>query len=486
MFCTNCGAALRENARFCMQCGAPVRAAAAASAVPAAPAVPDAPASAAPVAAAVPAAPASAAPVAPAVPAVPAVPATPVETPEQRAFREMRRSYHLSYLGGMVTYGVQSQVISTLIGVIFGIFFGGIYSYLISELIRGSSDLFGLPEQLQAIFSTSGVILALHAVYALIYTLGLVGGIAVSRLILKRLPVEAPEVRPLSVGKFLLIALACFGVWGVGALLGNFPAFFASVNAADYGWAAAPTWLVTVLVAPIAEELIFRKFMLDRLRIHGERYAVLASALLFGMAHQNGMQFFLAFGLGIVFALVYLRTGKIVYTMLLHGMINLFATLDTIGCLCFGNGFDRWWLLAAGVLILGGIVVLIVFRKRIPRPTRETIPDARRAAFGGWSMTLCKVIVLVSVASYGLLYAGLAYASTSSALSLLYLVPAALCFVTILLVSRKKAFGAKPCAAPCEAAADGESTEAETEAEKDTAARCPRKEYAASVKLLRR
>lgn len=402
MFCTSCGAALRENAKFCVQCGAPVHAAPA-----------------------------------PVVPAVPA-PAAPVEDPEQRAFRDMRRSYQLSYLGGLITYGVQKKIASAILSLLMSIVMGGLYSVMFSDIFFGNGDL-ELFDRIRMLGENRTFIFAALAVYAVVYTVGLAGGIAVSKVMRRRLTAVPPEVRPLSVGKFLLIALACFGVWGVGALVGNFPAFFVPVETADFGWASAPMWFVTVLVAPIAEELIFRKFMLDRMRVHGERYAVLATALIFGMAHQNGMQFFLAFGVGIIFALVYLRTGKIVYTMLLHGMINLFATLGSIGCLCFGDVFDRWWMIAAGVLTVGGIVVLIVFRKRIPRPAPELLSDARRAAFGGWGMTLCKVIVLPEVVSYGLVYAGLAFASTRSMLSLLYLVPAALCFAAILIVSRKGA-----------------------------------------------
>ncbi|MBP3412370.1 MAG: CPBP family intramembrane metalloprotease [Oscillospiraceae bacterium] len=80
--------------------------------------------------------------------------------------------------------------------------------------------------------------------------------------------------------------------------------------------------LIVVVAAPITEELVFRKAILDRTRCFGEKTAVLLSALTFGLMHQNLFQFFYAFSLGLVFSYVYLRTGRIGYTIALHGIVN--------------------------------------------------------------------------------------------------------------------------------------------------------------------
>ena len=77
------------------------------------------------------------------------------------------------------------------------------------------------------------------------------------------------------------------------------------------------------LLAPILEELMFRKVLCDRLLPLGEGYAVVISAAIFGLAHGNFYQFPYAFLLGALFALVYIKTGKLIYSTVYHILINL-------------------------------------------------------------------------------------------------------------------------------------------------------------------
>ena len=67
--------------------------------------------------------------------------------------------------------------------------------------------------------------------------------------------------------------------------------------------------LLAGLIAPAAEELLFRRLLLRRLRPYGERFALVASALCFGLFHGNLNQFFYAFLLGLVLAELALSTG---------------------------------------------------------------------------------------------------------------------------------------------------------------------------------
>ena len=81
--------------------------------------------------------------------------------------------------------------------------------------------------------------------------------------------------------------------------------------------------VVAVLIAPVMEELIFRKLLLDRLRPFGDRWAILISGVAFGLFHLNLYQFFYATALGFIFGGIALKTGKIWHTMLLHAIVNL-------------------------------------------------------------------------------------------------------------------------------------------------------------------
>lgn len=85
--------------------------------------------------------------------------------------------------------------------------------------------------------------------------------------------------------------------------------------------------LFVVILAPIAEELLFRKFLIDAVYPYGEKTAVLLSGLMFGAFHGNLYQFFYAAGLGCVFAYVYCKTGRVRYTMMLHAFINFLGSV---------------------------------------------------------------------------------------------------------------------------------------------------------------
>jgi membrane protease YdiL (CAAX protease family) len=78
----------------------------------------------------------------------------------------------------------------------------------------------------------------------------------------------------------------------------------------------------TAILVPILEELLFRKILCDRLLPLGEGYAIFISATIFGLTHGNLFQFFYAFAVGIIFGLIYVKTGRVIYTMLYHILLN--------------------------------------------------------------------------------------------------------------------------------------------------------------------
>ena len=87
-----------------------------------------------------------------------------------------------------------------------------------------------------------------------------------------------------------------------------------------------PFWanlLFVGILAPILEEIFYRKLVIDRLRRYGDLVAILVSGLLFGLLHGNFSQFFYACMAGFLFGYVYLYTGKLRYTIALHMTVNL-------------------------------------------------------------------------------------------------------------------------------------------------------------------
>ena len=84
--------------------------------------------------------------------------------------------------------------------------------------------------------------------------------------------------------------------------------------------------LFVVIIAPICEELIFRKLLLQPLRACGDMFAALASAFIFGAFHGNFDQFPYAFAVGLLYGILAVRSSSIVPTMVLHFINNLLVT----------------------------------------------------------------------------------------------------------------------------------------------------------------
>lgn len=89
-------------------------------------------------------------------------------------------------------------------------------------------------------------------------------------------------------------------------------------------------YLVLLLIFnPIMEELVFRKFVLERLRIHGDRFAMLTSAILFALPHMSvGFpQAIYAFILGYVWSHIVIRTGHLREAIILHAISNIIGAI---------------------------------------------------------------------------------------------------------------------------------------------------------------
>lgn len=166
---------------------------------------------------------------------------------------------------------------------------------------------------------------------------------------------------------FLMLAGSWLGV-GTETLLNQ----CFGIEAVDYlqealnGVDLFSTILLAVILAPIFEEMIFRKLLLDRLVKYGELPAVAASALLFGLYHGNFAQFYYAAFIGLVFAYIYVKTGRIRYSIILHMLLNFNGV--ALEPLCLNNPENAlaavYMLLELAMIIAGG-VLLVKSRKKV-------------------------------------------------------------------------------------------------------------------------
>lgn len=196
----------------------------------------------------------------------------------------------------------------------------GILLSLVVSLLAGAFGGSGIFEESWFIWMISFLPL-----YGIAIPLGL--------LIMKKLPAEAPAEHKLGAGNgFVFFLISVFLMYTgniVGIILSMVLSGGTAVNEiAELVQDNHPfKVLFVVILAPVLEELVFRKQLIDRTRRYGEKAAAMLSAVTFGLLHQNLFQFFYAFALGLVFAYIYLRTGRLRYTAILHAIINFMGSV---------------------------------------------------------------------------------------------------------------------------------------------------------------
>lgn len=120
--------------------------------------------------------------------------------------------------------------------------------------------------------------------------------------------------------------------------------------------------LFVAILAPVFEELFYRKMIIDRLRHYGAVPAVLISGILFGLIHGNFSQFFYAMMIGLVLGGVYLYTGKLRYTIAIHVTINFVCGVFTAEAVKrMGVGKDAAFTFADALQALSGYAMLFSY-----------------------------------------------------------------------------------------------------------------------------
>ena len=166
----------------------------------------------------------------------------------------------------------------------------------------------------------------------------------------------------------LVVLLACLAlvsyvlvVQGFGDVLA-YLGFRARAGAGPQGIAQYIAAVFGLCLLPaVIEELLFRGFVLRGFLPLGRGAAVVASALLFTFFHFNPEQTVYQFALGIVLALVVLKTGNLVYAMIFHFLNNFFivTTYTFFGDPAVGLVWSPLSVfVAVSLAVLGSIMIL--------------------------------------------------------------------------------------------------------------------------------
>ncbi len=97
------------------------------------------------------------------------------------------------------------------------------------------------------------------------------------------------------------------------------------------------TAISSAVIPALFEELLYRRLICKELTIHGSAFAIIISALLFGLAHFSFYTFPYAFICGLVLGFVYLKTGSVKYTAAIHFANNMLSYVLSL----IGNKMDK-------------------------------------------------------------------------------------------------------------------------------------------------
>ena len=162
-------------------------------------------------------------------------------------------------------------------------------------------------------------------------------------ILLSKVPETSFEGKRMRIGEWIVYFLIGFGLMYIGSFISEYVmSYLSQLTGKDYSNALNDlidfnnlgnlwiTALFTVIIAPIGEEFVFRKLIIDRTRKYGAVVSIVLSALMFGLMHGNFYQFFYAFLLGLVLGYMYYTTGKLLPVISMHAAINFFGSVVTV------------------------------------------------------------------------------------------------------------------------------------------------------------
>lgn len=232
-------------------------------------------------------------------------------------------------------------------------------------------------------------------------------------LISKPLETAQPEKQKMSIFQLIKAFFVCefIGISGnlIGMIVNVILSYIVGTNTSSnfivggvFGESSLLFMFLAVCCAPVVEEFLFRKILIDRIRKYGNTAAILLSGIMFGLFHGNFTQAFYAAMLGMLFAFIYVRTGKIQYTIALHMSVNFWGTalpyltlknhdinemitaissLNPDRILEMASNMKPFLLMVASTYLFAfiGLILLIVYRKELTVPAAiAPLPKKKR------------------------------------------------------------------------------------------------------------
>lgn len=165
------------------------------------------------------------------------------------------------------------------------------------------------------------------------------------------------------------------------------------------------TVLKSALLVPVLEEVFFRGYLLGALERFGRWRAALVSALCFAFVHVGGKGGWEYIGLmyaamGLLLALVRLRTGSLLAPMLVHACYNL--TLIVLSCTAVGWLFENLTLFTCALRL--GLCISFVYclrRAWLARGTNAQMNLMEKLTKKEMALVIAAIVLVLAVGVLG-------------------------------------------------------------------------------------
>lgn len=128
-----------------------------------------------------------------------------------------------------------------------------------------------------------------------------------------------------------------------------------STSGLNSGYKLVLMFISTAIIPAFVEELLFRGLILSQIKPYSTLGAILISAILFGLMHQTTFQFFYTTVLGVILAVVRIKTGSIWPCILVHFFNNFISVMQSyfLDVLDEQTGYTVYMIIMLLVVIAG-------------------------------------------------------------------------------------------------------------------------------------
>lgn len=156
-------------------------------------------------------------------------------------------------------------------------------------------------------------------------------------IIVRTIPGMVIHKKKMTAGQWIIAFFMCYALMYVTNVIGTFTTAIFGTLKGDLvdnpiqdiltGLSPLTAFFLMVICASLVEEYVFRKLIIDRTVQYGQATAILLSGLMFALFHGNFNQFVYAFTLGVFWGFIYVKTGRLIYTVALHMTVNFLGSI---------------------------------------------------------------------------------------------------------------------------------------------------------------